>query len=232
MANFQLSLQLLNVKNGDKPMRNAMLRAQAIEETALTPIKFEQSTLGALSAAQQRLAHWLVLFALLLMGHSLAYAQLKPGQQAPVFKAQAALAGETFTFDLAAALAEGPVVVYFYPKAFTSGCTIEAQLFAQAIDDFKVQKTTVVGVSTDDIETLKEFSTGPCGGKFAVAADNDQTIMKAYDAALKIWPGVADRISYAIAPDGSIIDVYESLSPDDHVNRTLAAVSRWQAAQK
>jgi thioredoxin-dependent peroxiredoxin len=124
------------------------------------------------------------------------------------------------------------VVVYFYPKAFTSGCTIEAQMFAQAIDDFKAQKTTVVGVSTDDIETLKKFSTGPCGGKFAVAADNDQSIMKAYDAALKIWPGVADRISYAIAPDGSIIDVYESLSPEDHVKRSLVAVTQWQTAQR
>jgi thioredoxin-dependent peroxiredoxin len=175
---------------------------------------------------------WLLLLTLWLAGHSLAIAQLKPGQAAPVFKAPAALAGETFTFDLAQALAQGPVVVYFYPKAFTSGCTIEAQMFAQASDDFKAQKTTVVGVSSDDIETLKKFSTGPCGGKFAVAADLDQSIMKDYDAALKIWPGVADRISYAIAPDGSIIDVYESLSPAEHVTRTLAAVTKWQASQR
>ena len=213
-------------------MHNVMYRLQTVEETAATQINPDPIPARVFSVPGQRLASWLMVLTLWLMGHSFALAQLKPGQTAPVFKAPAALAGDTFTFDLTVALAEGPVVVYFYPKAFTSGCTIEAQMFAQAIDDFKKQKTTVVGVSTDDIETLKTFSTGPCGGKFAVAADNDQSIMKAYDAALKIWPGVADRISYAIAPDGSIIDVYESLSPEDHVKRTLAAVSRWQAAQK
>lgn len=179
-----------------------------------------------------RMLPWLLLLTLWLAGHSLVFAQLKPGQAAPLFKAPAALAGDTFTFDLSKALAQGPVVVYFYPKAFTSGCTIEAQMFAQAIDDFKTQKTTVVGVSGDDIETLKKFSVGACGGKFAVAADLDLSIMNAYDAALKIWPGVADRISYAIAPDGTIIDVYESLSPANHVSRTLAAVTKWQASQR
>jgi peroxiredoxin len=170
--------------------------------------------------------------ALWFSGQGSAWSQLSPGQAAPAFKTTAALAGEVFNFDLKSALEQGPVVVYFYPKAFTSGCTIEAQMFAQAIDDFAAQKTTVVGVSGDDIETLKRFSTGPCGGKFAVAADDDQSIMKAFDAALKIWPGAADRISYAIAPDGTIIDVYESLSPTDHVTRTLAAVTEWQAAQQ
>lgn len=184
------------------------------------------------NAGLPRLAPWLLLLALWLTGQSLAWAQLKPGQPAPLFTAPAALAGETFTFDLTAALAQGPVVVYFYPKAFTSGCTIEAQLFAAAIDDFSAQKTTVVGVSTDDIETLKAFSVGACGGKFAVAADSDQSIMKAYGAALKIWPGVANRISFAIAPDGNIIDVYESLSPVDHVSRTLTAVTQWQASPR
>lgn len=179
-----------------------------------------------------KLSFWMAILALWFAGHGLAFAQLSAGQNAPTFKAQAALAGEVFAFDLQAALDQGPVVVYFYPKAFTSGCTIEAQMFAQAIDDFKAQKTTVIGVSADDIETLKKFSTGPCGGKFAVAADQDQSIMQAYDADLKIWPGVADRISYAIAPDGAIIDVYESLSPSDHVTRTLAAVTKWQAAQQ
>lgn len=214
------------------PMHNETNRPQSIEISAMMPNDTNPPTFGRLVTAQHWAASWLTLFALFFLGHSIAHAQLKPGQAAPVFKAPAALAGETFTFDLTAALAQGPVVVYFYPKAFTSGCTIEAQMFAQAIDDFNVQKTTVVGVSTDDIETLKKFSTGPCGGKFAVAADNDQSIMKAYDAALKIWPGVADRISYAIAPDGTIIDVYESLSPEDHVSRTLSAVTRWQALQR
>lgn len=213
-------------------MHNVMYRLQATEETASRQTNPVRPATKVFGTHPYRVASWLLLLVIGLLGHSLALAQLKPGQTAPVFKAPAAMAGETFTFDLTAALAQGPVVVYFYPKAFTSGCTIEAQMFAQAIDDFKIQKTTVVGVSTDDIETLKKFSTGPCGGKFAVAADNDQSIMKDYDAALKIWPGVADRISYAIAPDGSIIDVYESLSPEDHVRRTLAAVTQWQAAQR
>lgn len=161
-----------------------------------------------------------------------AQAQLKPGAQAPGFTAQAALAGQPFEFDLAAALSKGPVVVYFYPKAFTSGCTIEAQLFAQAMDDFKAVNTTVVGVSGDDIDTLKKFSEGPCGGKFAVAADPDGDIIKAYDAGFAIIPGMADRISYAVAPDGTILQTYESMSPDQHVSRTLAAVRDWHAKQQ
>lgn len=158
-----------------------------------------------------------------------AQAQLAPGAQAPEFKAPAALAGQLMQFDLKAALDEGPVVVYFYPKAFTSGCTIEAQLFAQAMDDFKAVNTTVVGVSGDDIDTLKKFSEGPCGGKFAVAADPDGKIIKAYDAGFAIIPGMASRISYAIAPDGTILQTYESMSPDQHVTSTLTAVRDWHA---
>jgi thioredoxin-dependent peroxiredoxin len=166
---------------------------------------------------------------LAVMALQSAHAQLAPGEKAPLFKAPAALAGEVFEFDLQAALKQGPVVVYFYPKAFTSGCTIEAQMFAQAMDDFKQQNTTVIGVSGDDIETLKKFSQGPCGGKFAVAADQTRQIIEGYDAGLLIIPGMADRISYAIAPDGIIIETYESLSPEQHVSQTLQAVSRWQA---
>lgn len=160
-----------------------------------------------------------------------AWAQLKPGQKAPQFVSEAAKAGKTFEFDLTKALQTGPVVVYFYPKAFTSGCTIEAQMFAQAIPEFNELKTTVVGVSGDDIETLKKFSEGPCGGKFAVVADKTRQIMKNYDAALTIIPGMADRISYAIAPDGTILEAFESLSPQDHVSRTLKAVKAWRAKQ-
>lgn len=160
-----------------------------------------------------------------------AQAQLAPGGKAPAFTAPAALAGQPFEFDLQAALSNGPVVVYFYPKAFTSGCTIEAQLFAQASDDFKAVNATVVGVSGDDIDTLKKFSEGPCGGKFAVAADPDGEIIDAYDAGFAIIPGMADRISYAVAPDGTILQTYESMSPDQHVSQTLAAVRDWHAKQ-
>lgn len=160
-----------------------------------------------------------------------AFAQLAPGAKAPVFKAPAALAGQPFEFDLQAALEQGPVVVYFYPKAFTSGCTIEAQLFAQAMDDFKAVDTTVVGVSGDDIDTLKKFSEGPCGGKFAVAADPDNKVIKAYDAGFAIIPGMAKRISYAVAPDGTILQTFESMRPDQHVSMTLEAVRDWHKQQ-
>jgi hypothetical protein len=142
-------------------MHNVMYRLQAVEKTAIKSINPDPIPARVLGASGHHLAFWLMLLTLWFVGHSLALAQLKPGQTAPVFKAPAALAGETFTFDLSAALTEGPVVVYFYPKAFTSGCTIEAQMFAQAIDDFKAQKTTVVGVSTDVIETLKSFPQAP-----------------------------------------------------------------------
>lgn len=158
-----------------------------------------------------------------------ALAQLKAGANAPSFTAPAALAGQTYNFVLAEALKKGPVVVYFYPKAFTSGCTIEAQLFAEATDKFAALKATVIGVSGDDIETLKKFSQGPCGGKFAVAADLDRRIIKAYDAGMLIMPSMASRISYVVTPDSKILFVHSGMSPDQHVSSTLAALQTWQA---
>jgi peroxiredoxin len=158
-----------------------------------------------------------------------ALAQLKAGAAAPSFTAPAALAGQTYNFVLAEALKKGPVVVYFYPKAFTSGCTIEAQLFAEATDKFAALKATVIGVSGDDIETLKKFSQGPCGGKFAVAADLDRSIIKAYDAGMLIMPSMASRISYVVTPDSKILFVHSGMNPDQHVSSTLAALQAWQA---
>lgn len=164
-----------------------------------------------------------------LLSCAAAWAELKTGANAPSFTAQAALAGQTYHFVLAEALKKGPVVVYFYPKAFTSGCTIEAQLFAEATDKFAALKTTVIGVSGDDIETLKKFSQGPCGGKFAVAADLDRSIIKAYDAGMLIMPSMANRISYVVTPDSKILFVHSGMSPDQHVSSTLAALQAWQA---
>lgn len=161
-----------------------------------------------------------------------AQAQLQPGADAPAFTAPAALAGNTFTFTLTEALKKGPVVVYFYPKAFTSGCSIEANLFAQANDDFQALGASVVGVSGDDIETLKKFSLGPCGGKFAVAADLDRTTMKAYQATMFFSSEMASRISYVVTPDRKIFFTHASLSPDQHVSSTLAAVKRWREQAK
>jgi thioredoxin-dependent peroxiredoxin len=161
-----------------------------------------------------------------------AWAQLQPGATAPAFSAPAALAGNTFTFTLTEALKTGPVIVYFYPKAFTSGCSIEANLFAQATDDFQALGATVIGVSGDDIETLKKFSLGPCGGKFAVAADLDRTTMKAYQATMFFSSAMASRISYVVTPDQKIYFTHASLNPDQHVSSTLAAVKRWREQTK
>ena len=113
-----------------------------------------------------------------------ASAALKTGDRAPDFTAQASLGGKEFTFALADALKKGPVVLYFYPAAFTTGCTVEAHDFAEATDKFAALGATVIGVSHDDIATLDKFSTSECRSKFAVAADADQHIMKSYDAVL------------------------------------------------
>src|ERR1700704_3008144 len=133
------------------------------------------------------------------------YAALQPGAQAPAFTTAATLAGKPFTFSLADALKNGPVVLYFYPAAFTKGCTIEAHEFAEATDKFKAMGATVIGVSHDTVDTLNKFSVSECRNKFAVASDADQKIMKAYDAVLWIKPDWAKRTSYVIAPNGEII---------------------------
>src|SRR5690349_4402967 len=111
-------------------------------------------------------------------------AALQTGAKAPDFTADASLAGKEFKFSLADALKKGPVVLYFYPAAFSKGCTIEAHEFADATDKFAELGATVIGVSYDNIETLNKFSTTECRNKFAVAADVDQSIMKSYDAVL------------------------------------------------
>ena len=119
------------------------------------------------------------------------------------------------------------MVLYFYPAAFTKGCTIEAHDFAEATDKFKALGATVIGVSHDTIETLNKFSVSECRNKFAVASDADQKIMKAYDAVLAKKPELADRTSYVIAPDGHVLYSYTDLNPDKHVANTMAAVQKW-----
>jgi thioredoxin-dependent peroxiredoxin len=160
------------------------------------------------------------------------YAALAPGAQAPDFTTQATLAGKPFTFSLANALKSGPVVLYFYPAAFTPGCTVEAHNFAEATDKFKSLGATVIGVSHDNIETLNRFSVSDCRNKFAVASDADQKITKEYDAVLAVKPEYANRTSYVIAPTGKIIYEYTALDPDKHVANTMAAVEKWKAEQK
>lgn len=160
-----------------------------------------------------------------------AIAALAVGATAPDFTTEAALGGKEFSFSLAQALKKGPVVLYFYPKAFTTGCTIEAHNFAEATPKFNALGATVVGISNDNIDTLKKFSTEACRDQFAVAADSGARIMKRYDAALLIKSDMADRISYVIGPDGKLLYVFSSLSPDQHVENTLQAVQKWRSAQ-
>ena len=159
-------------------------------------------------------------------------AALPNGTPAPDFTTQASLAGKPFSFSLADALKQGPVVLYFYPAAFTKGCTIEAHNFAEATDKFKALGATVIGVSHDSIDTLNKFSVSECRNKFAVAADADQKIMKAYDAVLWIKPDWAKRTSYVIAPSGEVIYSYTALNPDKHVENTMAAVQKWADEHK
>jgi len=158
-----------------------------------------------------------------------ASAALSTGTKAPDFTLQATQAGNVFTFALADALKKGPVVLYFYPAAFTTGCTIEAHEFADAIDQYKALGATVIGVSHDQIDTLQKFSVSECRSKFAVAADTKQTVMKEYDAVLPSHPQYAHRTSYVIAPDGTIIYTYTSLDPSQHVENTLTALKAWKA---
>jgi len=177
--------------------------------------------------------HPLALLALAaaLCGSPAARAELPVGAPAPDFSAPASLGGQVFTFKLAQALAQGPVVLYFYPAAFTQGCTIEARDFAEATDDYKALGATVIGVSADDIDTLKKFSVSECRSKFAVAADGSQAIMKAYDAVHDSRPDYAKRVSYVITPDARILYTYTDMNPDHHVANTLQALRKWRATQ-
>jgi peroxiredoxin len=155
-------------------------------------------------------------------------AELKPGETAPLFSLQAALAGETFHFSLEEALQKGPVVLYFYPKAFTRGCSIEARLFAEASDEFKALHATVLGVSNDEIKTLQEFSVKDCSNKVAVGADPEGKVIRAYDARMMPLGTTASRTSYVITPDQKILYVYKALKPDDHPKNALTAIRQWQ----
>jgi peroxiredoxin Q/BCP len=157
-----------------------------------------------------------------------AAAALPVGAKAPDFTLQATLGGNVFTFRLADALAKGPVVLYFYPAAFTPGCTIEAHEFADAIDRYKAMGATVIGVSHDPLDKLQKFSVSECRSKFAVAADTAQQVERSYDAILPQHAQYANRTSYVIAPDGTILYRYTSLDPTLHVKNTLEALQTWK----
>ena len=170
---------------------------------------------------------WIVL-GLALGVSSPAFAALQPGDAAPAFSVEAAQGGKTFAFSLADALKKGPVVLYFYPKSFTSVCTVEAHEFADNIPNFKAAGATVLGISGDGIDTQREFSSKECRDTFPVGADPNFDVIKAYDAS---FVGMfAKRISYVIAPDGKIIESHQDMGAESHISTALDAVRQWQAA--
>ncbi|MGA9659157.1 MAG: peroxiredoxin [Asticcacaulis sp.] len=151
-----------------------------------------------------------------------ALAALKVGDMAPAFSVPAATNGDVATFSLKTALKKGPVVVYFYPKAFTTGCSLEAHQFSEAMPEFQAEHMSVIGLSTDDIDTLKRFSKETCQGKFPVGADTKAAVTGAYDA--KMGPmNMSNRISYIVGTDGRIAFVHEDGNAATHVSTLLAA---------
>jgi len=152
-----------------------------------------------------------------------ATAALKAGAKAPDFATTGAVGGKEFKLHLADQLKKGPVVLYFFPKAFTSGCTAEAHAFSAAIGDFKKAGAQVVGMSADNLATLHDFSTKECRSAFPVATATPE-IQKEYDVAWAAHPGITTRTSYVIAKDGKIAMVHDDLDFSQHVAKTLAAV--------
>jgi len=185
---------------------------------------------------------------LLLAGAALpAFAALKQGDAAPDFKAQASLAGKAFSYSLKDALSRGPVVVYFYPAAFTTGCSIQAHTFAENADKFAAAGASIVGVSLDSIAGLNEFSADPqsCAGKIPVASDADGKIARSFDISVADTPagrkntrgeeiahGRAERTTFIVTPDGKVAAAVGGLAPDANVHKALEAVQKIASAKK
>jgi peroxiredoxin len=172
-----------------------------------------------------------------------AFAALEAGDMAPKFEAKASLAGAEFDFSLASALSEGPVVVYFYPSAYTQGCNIQAHEFATKMDAFTAAGASVIGVSLDSIERLNDFSADPeyCAGKLAVASDPTGAIARSYELrvgdaregakdtrGVEIGHGFAERTTFIVTPDGKVAETIGGISPIENVQKSLEAVQRLQ----
>ena len=155
-----------------------------------------------------------------------ATAALTPGAKAPDFTTRGAIAGKVFTVSLKDQLKKGPVVLYFFPAANTSGCNAEARAFAEKVDTFRAAGATVIGMSADPVDKLQAFSSAECAGKFAVASAGPKVIA-GYDVALD-YKGktLTKRTSYVIARDGRIAFVHDDMKPTEHVTLTLAAVEK------
>ena len=166
---------------------------------------------------------WIAGIGIAILAAAPTAAALPTGANAPNFTTQGAIAGKPFRLNLAEQLKHGPVVLYFYPKAFTKGCTLEAHAFSEAAKDFKKAGARVIGMSADDLPTLEKFSVEGCRNAFAVATATPEVI-KAYDVALKQKPEMTDRTSYVIDRSGKIVFVHSDLDWSEHVAKTLAAV--------
>jgi len=164
-----------------------------------------------------------IIFGTIALSSQPLAAALPVGAQAPDFTTLGAVGGKPFKLHLKDQLKHGPLVLYFFPKAFTQGCTLEAKAFADAMPEFRKAGARVVGLSADNLDTLKKFSTEACRSKFPVATASPETI-KAYDVVLKQKPELTDRTSYVIDRKGRIVMVHSELDWKDHVSRTLAAV--------
>jgi len=176
-----------------------------------------------------------------------AVAALKEGDAAPDFQTQASLAGKAFSYSLKDALKTGPVVVYFYPSAYTGGCNIQAHTFAVNTEKFAAAGATIIGVSLDSIERLNDFSADPeyCAGKVAVASDKDGSIAKAYDLVVKeaaagkkdsrgvdIDHGFAERTTFIVTPEGKIVATIGGIKPAENVEKALEVVQQLAAAKQ
>lgn len=166
---------------------------------------------------------WIAGIGIAILAAAPTAAALPTGAKAPNFTTQGAIAGKPFRLNLAEQLKHGPVVLYFYPKAFTQGCTLEAHAFSEAAKDFKKAGARVIGMSADDLPTLEKFSVEGCRNAFPVATATPEVI-KAYDVALKQKPEMTDRTSYVIDRSGKIVFVHSDLDWSQHVSKTLAAV--------
>lgn len=158
-----------------------------------------------------------------------AHAALAVGAKAPDFETRGALAGKVFKVKLSQELKKGPVVLYFFPAAFTPGCTAEAKEFADMSDEFKKHGATVIGMSADPVDKLAKFSTEACRSKFTVASAGPG-VVAGYDVALKstnaALAGKTDRTSYVISKTGNIVYAHSAMDYRDHVKNTLAAVKQ------
>ncbi len=160
-----------------------------------------------------------------------AFAALAPGAKAPNFTTQGALAGKSFNVTLSSLLKKGPVVLYFFPAAFTPGCTAEAHEFAEKSALFRKAGATVLGIAADKIEDLQRFSVEECRNKFAVAVGTP-AIIKGYDVVLPQLNTRSNRTSYVIAPNGQVVYAFSDMDYRNHVSNTLRAVQAWQSGRK